>query len=668
VVDVTGQEVIGTALDYAGNSVSSTAYVSLDTTPPTIEAAADRAANSHGWYDEDVIVSFTCNDDRSGVQTCPAPQNLGEGAMQSASGTAIDAAGNTASDEVSGINIDKTAPTLNGAATTAPNANGWYNTDVTIQWSCGDDLSGLDGECPADSLVTGEGDNLSANASVADKAGHMTNATVTAIKIDRSAPTTLASLPPALPSGWYAGPVEVTLMAEDALSGVGTIFYKVGDGDAQIYTSPFFHSLEGEHTITFWSVDNAGNEEDSSALLQSIEIKIDTTKPSIQATPDPLANANGWNNDDVTVSFDCADNDGGSGLASCSDPVVLSNEGIDQTATGFAVDNAGNSASAMVSNIQIDKSVPTIAASVDRPANDAGWYNDDVLVTFTCEDSLSGIASCQEPEVLVEGKNQSATGTATDHAGNSAVASIENINIDSTPPSISLNLEGQYLLNSQPPIPTCIATDELSGFADEVGVARVAQSPSLYLPVLLGGNHAEGDSMHSGPQAESTYIVSSAGFTSSICEISSLTTDTIGVKTVTAKTTDLAGNEGTTTASYSVVYPFNGFLQPVDNLPVINQVKAGSAIPIKFSLGGDRGLNILAAGYPKSQVVACSTSDTTSEIEETITAGESSLKYDAASGQYNYVWKTQKSWSGCRQLIVKLVDGTEHRATFQFKK
>ena len=47
-----------------------------------------------------------------------------------------------------------------------------------------------------------------------------------------------------------------------------------------------------------------------------------------------------------------------------------------------------------------------------------------------------------------------------------------------------------------------------------------------------------------------------------------------------------------------VVSPFTGFLQPVDNPPTVNTVKAGSAVPIKFSLGGNRGLAILAPGSP----------------------------------------------------------------------
>ena len=111
-----------------------------------------------------------------------------------------------------------------------------------------------------------------------------------------------------------------------------------------------------------------------------------------------------------------------------------------------------------------------------------------------------------------------------------------------------------------------------------------------------------------------------------------------------------------------------GFFQPVDNLPTVNSVKAGQAIPVKFSLAGNQGLSIFAAGYPVSQKITCASSAPLDDIEETSTAGSSSLTYDAGSNQYNYVWKTDKAWVGtCRQLIVKLIDGTDHKANFKFK-
>ena len=117
-------------------------------------------------------------------------------------------------------------------------------------------------------------------------------------------------------------------------------------------------------------------------------------------------------------------------------------------------------------------------------------------------------------------------------------------------------------------------------------------------------------------------------------------------------------------------YDFKGFFPPVENLPTGNVAKAGRAIPVKFSLSGDQGLDIFPEGYPTSVKINCDwTPDILATIEGAETAGGSSLNYDATADQYIYVWKTEKAWVGtCRQLIVLLNDGTYYRANFTFTK
>ena len=116
------------------------------------------------------------------------------------------------------------------------------------------------------------------------------------------------------------------------------------------------------------------------------------------------------------------------------------------------------------------------------------------------------------------------------------------------------------------------------------------------------------------------------------------------------------------------LFNFSGFFQPVDNLPTLNTVKAGQGVPVKFSLDGDQGLAIFAEGYPVSQQAACEGGAPLDAIEQTVTAGGSSLSYDPATNTYTYVWKTESSWkNSCRTLIVRLSDGTEHAANFKFK-
>ena len=142
----------------------------------------------------------------------------------------------------------------------------------------------------------------------------------------------------------------------------------------------------------------------------------------------------------------------------------------------------------------------------------------------------------------------------------------------------------------------------------------------------------------------------------------------IGTTTVHATADDDAGHTATCSFTVTVAYNFAGFFPPVDNLPALNVVQAGRAIPVKFSLSGYKGLGIFAAGSPESGLIACNSSDPAVDLTETVNAGGSSLSYNPTTDQYNYVWKTEQSWAGtCRQLVLTLNDGSTHRANFKFK-
>ena len=135
-------------------------------------------------------------------------------------------------------------------------------------------------------------------------------------------------------------------------------------------------------------------------------------------------------------------------------------------------------------------------------------------------------------------------------------------------------------------------------------------------------------------------------------------TDTVSV----ALTVDPAGS-GEPTA-----WPWGGFYQPVDNLPVVNVVNAGSTVPMKFSVGGYRGTDLFAAGFPASSAQSCLAGAPSDVLEQVSSPGASGLTYDAGSDRYQLNWKTQKSWAGsCRTLVLKLRDGSTHTAQFRFK-
>ncbi len=72
---------------------------------------------------------------------------------------------------------------------------------------------------------------------------------------------------------------------------------------------------------------------------------------------------------------------------------------------------------------------------------------------------------------------------------------------------------------------------------------------------------------------------------------------------------------------------------------------------MKFSLGGNMGLGVFyeeadGSTYPRSAPTTCDSADPVDAIEQTVNASSSGLSYDAVSGRYNYVWKTNSAWAG----------------------
>ncbi len=183
---------------------------------------------------------------------------------------------------------------------------------------------------------------------------------------------------------------------------------------------------------------NATSADGTLSSSGSVTVYRDATNPTASASRSPAANASGWNNTDVTVTF--SGTDANSGIAFCTAPITLSADGTGQSATGNCTDNAGNvSSNATINNVNIDKTPPTIALLSRTPANGNGWNNGSVTVTWSCTDALSGVVSSTITQtVSTEGANQSVTGTCQDLAGNTSSNTQSGINIDTTPPTLNL--------------------------------------------------------------------------------------------------------------------------------------------------------------------------------------------------------------------------------------
>ncbi|MGH2543134.1 MAG: alpha-amylase family glycosyl hydrolase [Ardenticatenaceae bacterium] len=288
-----------------------------------------------------------------------------------------------------------------------------------------------------------------------------------------------------------------------------------------------------------------------------------------------------------------------------------------------------------------DTTPPMASTSASPVANSAGWNNSAVTVQLNGSDGESGVAELRYwvnagPTTVTPGASASVVrgdeGTtivnvrAVDNAGNISALAGREVRIDVTPPSVSVTgvEDGATYLPGAVPTAGCSTSDGLSGVEMEATVS-------------VTGGSANG-----------------FGLFTATCEGAS----------------DMAGNGAApVSVTYTVAYNFSGFFAPVDNLPTLNVVNSGRAIPVKFSLDGDQGLDIFEAGYPTSQQIACDYGEPIGIIEETVQAGSSSLSYDVSTDQYVYVWKTSRAWrDSCRQFTIILNDGSVHQANFRFTR
>ena len=353
----------------------------------------------------------------------------------------------------------------------------------------------------------------------------------------------------------------------------------------------------------------------------------DTTPPTASPSQSPAADAAGWNNTAVTVSWNWTDSGSGIDPANCTTTSTASGEGA-QTLSATCTDLAGNVGSASYP-VKVDTTAPTITAASTTNPNANGWYNGDVTVAFLCNDALSGIpvGACPASQTL-SGEGTSISSNAqivSDAAGNTSVPSnVVTVKIDRTPPSVSVTgvTNGASYTLGAVPAAACTTTDALSGVA-----------------------------------TPATLSASGTG-------VGSITATCAGA-------VDKAGNSAAAVSvSYTVGYNFSGFLAPVNNPPTVNTGKAGRAYPVKFQLTDANGAYISSLAAVRSityQNTSCSAfgSNPTDALETTATGG-SSLRYDSTANQYIYNWATPAS-TGCYTLFLTLDSGQVFPAYFNLQ-
>jgi len=218
------------------------------------------------------------------------------------------------------------------------------------------------------------------------------------VSIDTTAPATSAALSGTMTGGGtYSTPVTVTLNATDALSGIASTSYQVDGGAAQTYSGAFAVSTTGSHTVTFHSVDKAGNTESTKSVSFTIKA---TTTTAVSSSVNPSVDGNNVTFT-VVVSGTTSDlptgsvtiKDGTTTLATrglTSGVATYSTNALTPGTHGITASYAGTtrfhpSSSGKVNQNVLQKSTTALTVSVNPSS-----YKQSVTFTATVSPQLSG--------------------------------------------------------------------------------------------------------------------------------------------------------------------------------------------------------------------------------------------------------------------------------------
>jgi hypothetical protein len=356
----------------------------------------------------------------------------------------------------------------------------------------------------------------------------------------------------------------------------------------------------------------------------------DTTPPSIDYTLNPAepdGNA-GWYKSDVTLTWSVTENETPGSLVKtgCVDQNITADQ--QETTYSCSATSDGGSAGPVEVKIKRDASAPNLACG----PGPSGWQANNVTLSCTAADvGPSGLANSGDEGFQLstnvaagsETSNaQTGSKTVIDSAGNSATIGPFSFMVDRKAPTVSCDSPAPSFLLHQSPA-------DVTGTAADGGSGPASQNLS---------------------EPADTFSVG-------------------GGKTVTLTASDAVDNQGSATCSYSVGYKFEGFYTPVDNPNVLNNAKAGQAIPLKWRLLDANNNPVTSLSSVKVTVTSlnCTLATTPDALEE-YAAGSSGLQ-NLGNGYYQFNWKSPTTYANsCKTLNLDLGEGSPRTALFKFTK
>jgi predicted CxxxxCH...CXXCH cytochrome family protein len=301
---------------------------------------------------------------------------------------------------------DAVPPVTTSSFTPAANAN--LKANQTVNLTATDAGSGVkttyyridSGSFVAGTSFTVSGDGLhtfsyySVDNANNTEATHVSNS----FRIDTVVPVTTSTAA----ATTYTGSQTFSFAATDSGSGIASTWYRLDAGANTAGTTVTVaapSSGSASHTLYWYSVDNAGNQEATKSVAFTIQAPpvADATAPTTTSSFSPAAGANFKANQSVTLTP--TDNVGGSGVKATYYKVDAGAfvQGTSFTVSGdgphtfsyYSVDNANNTETTHVSNsFRIDTVAPVTSSGIA-----AITYQGTQTVSFLATDSGSGVAS-----------------------------------------------------------------------------------------------------------------------------------------------------------------------------------------------------------------------------------------------------------------------------------
>jgi Bacterial Ig-like domain len=507
----------------SGLTASGSTAWNYDGTPPTQSLALTPSApnGSNGWYIRAASAYVNATDAISGVAgstingitvSSSSQYQINTSGSNALTYSTMDQAGNSVSASAN-INMDLTNPKLDLSINpSAPDgAGGWYVSPFTVNAVASESISGMaslqysvDGgawqSCASalNGSVTISTDGSHTVTFLATSIAGTTIKKSQSFKLDQKGPViTFTPSGTSGSNGWYTSDVNLAISVTDAISQPATASYIVDGNSLSGNASGATTSLsDGAHTISVTATNGAGLQ--STALAT---IKVDTIAPTLSISTSPAAPSglNGWYIAPFFVNATATDS--GSGLSPIQNSIdggalqngasVLIQKDGTQTVKFTATDNAGNAISQSVS-FKLEAPAPTVTCTPTGAAGLNGWYRSNVSLAISAS-AVSGISFFEYSldfgktyvpyvgPLSISGDGIHSINISVASVAGNAIATGCNVDIDTTPPTQNLVLDGTIGNNgwyTSDVNASVTASDEGSG----VAYSRIADNGGAVQP------------------------------------------------------------------------------------------------------------------------------------------------------------------------------------------